>query len=251
MTVEEYASLFANASDRRLVDTIDHPYESDPLAVDAAKQELFRRRISDARLAELRSESTANEAREAQRKAKVETMIHHVAATAIEAQRTFITDPDPIRTDKRLVRILMIAIGVMLLAISGRYLELVSIAEYGLDWSMVEYFLPLILLPFTIVLLWKRHRAGWFLGAAVTAFSFAQVAASGFTHWGEKPPEYPMFVDLFPTPSKSEIISGVLFAIGLAAGFHLRRSMSIYRITERERWLAVLPIVALVWWKWL
>lgn len=250
MTTEEYASLFATASDRRLIDTIDHPHESDPLAVEAAKREFLKRGLDEATVSGLRAERTAIETKQAMRKAQADTLVQRVGSEAAEIAQTFIGEADPTKADKRHVRVLIIAMLVVLIAIAPRFLELQFIAEYGLDWSMVEHFLPLILLPLTIVLLWKRRRAGWFLGAATTAYIFIGTAASGYWSWGREPSGLFALDGLIDFPTQSEIVARVLTTAGLTVAFHVHRSLAIYRITERERWITVLPVVGFAWWLW-
>ena len=115
MSIEEYAEQFITSSDRRLIDTIDHPTDSDPNAVAAAQQELERRGLSEAQLTEIRSELDGKEKIRSNRNTKLDLLAQQTTATAKELGQTFIVDPDQSRMERRQLRIMMIALGVMLI----------------------------------------------------------------------------------------------------------------------------------------
>ena len=250
MSIEEYAEQFITSSDRRLIDTIDHPTDSDPNAVAAAQQELERRGLSEAQLTEIRSELDGKEKIRSNRNTKLDLLAQQTTATAKELGQTFIVDPDQSRMERRQLRIMMIALGVMLIPITPRYLELPYMLDGRLDLSVVDYCFPLFLLPVAILLLWKKNRVGWFLGAAMSAYGVARSVISGWFDWRRQTTGDWALDSLSPTHAHGQIIGSVLFAASVAFVFNVRRSTTIFEVTERERWFTILPFAALVWWMW-
>lgn len=251
MILEDYARQFATASVRRLVLTIDRPEENDPLAVQAALLELERRRLPEVDVAAIRAELAAERDRSAAQKAKVERAGRYAREAVTEARNTFIVHPEAPKQEIRQVRILLVVIAVALCAVLPRYVELPHVFASRMDRSIVEYVLPLLLLPAALALLWERHRAGWFLGAAFTTFGLVKCIASAWFYWGREPMEFEMLERLFPTPATPELVFGALFALGMALSFQVRRSLAVFRITERERWITVAVAVVLAAWMWM
>lgn len=250
MTREEYARHFTNVSNRVLVELVDDPADSDPVAVHAATQELLKRDLSGTELTSLRAERTAKEEDKRKLEEKVDRAKGKVQVALSKVGSTIMADSAHTLSESRALRIMMIVIGIMLVAVSPRILELRWIAEMRIGVSTAEHFLPLVVLPLTLVLLWKNHRAAWFLGAVVTVWSFTQTLVSAYLNWGLQPSDIYALDSLFPIPSEGEIIGGVLFATGLVAAFQLRRSLLVFRITERERWLTIGSVVVLAVWMW-
>jgi hypothetical protein len=108
----------------------------------------------------------------------------------------------------------------------------------------------LLLLPVALYLIWRRRRAGWFLGAAVTTYSIVGAFILAVMDWGRQPTGLVAVDDLFPVSSRAELLVRVSYALGLAAAFHLRRSVDLFRISERDRWLTVIVALMLSYWQW-
>ncbi|HEX2616895.1 MAG TPA: hypothetical protein VHL57_05085 [Flavobacteriales bacterium] len=250
MTREDYAKQFATASVRRLIETIDRPDENDPLAVEMASAELDRRQVPQEEVAAVRAELHAAAQRVATRKANVKEAGRRVSDAVTEARDTFIVHSDTAKQDRRQVRILLVVLAVMWSAVIPRYADLFRMRWIGMDASVVEHILPLILLPLALFLVWKRKRAGWFLGAGIALYALLQLLSRAWLYWNYEPSEFAFFDALLAIPSRQELALGTLFAFGLALAFQLRRSLSIFQITERERWITIAAVAAGVWGLW-
>lgn len=248
MSSEEYARHFTNVPERVLLELVDDPADNDPVAVQAAQDELLKRDLSEAELAALRAERSVKEERGRKRGEKVGQVKIKAQAVLSELGHTIMADPSPERNDARALRIMIIVIGIMLLAVSHRFFDLRWLVAGDLRFSTVEYFLPLVILPITFVLLWKKNRTGWFISAAVTAWTFAQALLSGYLNWDLQPSGIDALDSLFPIPSEPMIIGGVLFSAALMVAFQARRSLLVFSITEKERWWTSGLAVALSAW---
>jgi|GEM_PF-5864406 len=250
MTSEEYARHFANVPHRVLLELVDDPDDNDPVAVQAARAELLKRHLPEEELASLRAERFVKEEIGRKRVEKADRVKAKAQAVLSEVGNTIMADPLDHRAEVRAWWFMMIVIGIMLFASAPRFLELRWIAEMRYSLYTVEQYLPLLILPTTLVLLWKKRRAGWFLGTAMTTWSLALTVISVYENWGRQPSGVFALDFLFPVPSEEQMIGGMLFAAGLMATFQLRRSLNIFHITERERWLTITLAVGVTAWMW-
>lgn len=82
------------------------------------------------------------------------------------------------------------------------------------DLSMVEYFLPLILLPVAVLLFWNRKRSGWILLAVFMTYSAVTAFGLFLMDLGKSPSGIPALENLFPTVSPIAYILTMLFYTG-------------------------------------
>jgi len=244
MTFEEYSKHFSSASDRVLVELFDLPQDADPAAVAAAREELARRNLPESVLAELRSERKQVEEGLKARRGKIAALSSKASSVITEVGQTLMVDPAPARSEKRYLRFMIIGIGVMFVSVCPRFADFPWLLEGSYDLSMLEHFLPVVLLPVTLYLLWKRKPAGWYLGAAFTAYQFFGGLILGYLNWDHEPSGLLGIDTLFPVPSRTETLASVLYSAGLVAAFQLSGSMSIFDITERGRWLTLLAVLS-------
>lgn len=244
----DYTSLFRSVSDRRLIDTIDQPSDWADDAVKAARVELARRGLSEDEINELRGERRMKENARRDRQVKLDRLAADAKATMGELHESLVVPSDRMPSDIRQRMFMLIPIAFMWLAVMPRYLHLPWLLDGDFDISTLEHFLPLFLLPLTLYLIWQSRRAGWFLGAAITIYSLTVGAIMAAMDWGRRPAGGGALEDLFPVPSSSELLAGLIFAAGFAWVFQLRRSVDMLRITERERWLTIIATLLLTRW---
>ena len=81
------------------------------------------------------------------------------------------------------------------------------------DWnlSMVEYFLPLILLPTSTILFWLRKKSGWILMASYLTYSAISTLGLTIMTWNMQPSGIPALDNLFPQTSPITLIMTTLF----------------------------------------
>lgn len=246
MTSEEYEHHFATVSDGKLIDLVDNPADVDPNAVQMARSELARRGLNDAEMAVFRSARVEEAARNARTTARIESVGGRIGNAAREFRQVIMAGDDVPRTEKRQVLLLMLALGTIFLILTPRITYLNAIAVYGFEPDMLMYFLPLLLLPYTIYELWLRHARGWFLGTAFVCYCCASALAGAWllvpvSLEPEVVPEDPLFqvLRLHDAPSFAAILLGVGVQLGLVYLFQMRRTTTIYNVTPALRWTAI------------
>jgi hypothetical protein len=79
---------------------------------------------------------------------------------------------------------------------------------------MIEYFLPLVLLPIAIILFWLRKKSGWILLSAYLTYSAIGAIGLVIMTWNMEPIGVPALDRLFPQTSPTTQILTALFFVG-------------------------------------
>ena len=179
MTLDEFARQFATASDRRLIETVDHPAENHPLAVEAALTELARRNLDEERSSAIRDELSSERRRYRRVQEQIDMAKSRVAAAAVNAHEIFI-DTGRMAPQRRLIIWLMLVLGLSWIGSLPALRWIPYFLNYPADlgFDELEMFLPVIWIPTAMVLLWKGKRAGWFLGAMFACYLFGMALGS-------------------------------------------------------------------------
>jgi drug/metabolite transporter (DMT)-like permease len=80
----------------------------------------------------------------------------------------------------------------------------------GLDYSIVEYVLPILILPIATILFGLKKKSGWILLSTYISYSAINVIGILFLTWGMEPTGIPAIDSLFP---QSLIISLIITAL--------------------------------------
>lgn len=238
VTTEEYERYYLYLSDARLVHLIDRPTEIAPLALDAARRELVRRGMTVEQMQVYRDMHLRVEterARTVQRNMRAKDRLVDAGGAVYD----LLVSPEAPRTDHRQFQILTLALAMPFLVLLPRISSIGWISEYGMDAGVFMYFLPLVWLPCSMFLLWKRTPAGWFMGAAYTTWTaFGSLCAIWLTdvHLGEGPS---ILGDLFPETDLGTALLTLGVQGALVFLFQMRRSTSLFGIDPLLRWGAI------------
>ena len=241
----EYARHFTTLTDGKLIALIDKPQELDPVALDAAHEELERRRLTATDMRAIRAELEA----EAAHRARTAQITAHMTTTATaglrELRDTLLPPTDSPRTDARQVMLLVIVLSVVFLWHTPRFMDLRWLFAGNADPDMVFYFAPLVILPYTIYqVAWRRLR-GWLLATAFTTYICARAVLTAWYAMRAHARAPGPFDALFPLPSGVEALMGVVLCIGLLALFLVQRTRTLFHVTAAWRWIAI--ATGLVW----
>lgn len=139
--------------------------------------------------------------------------------------------------DERIAKMLSAFFIILLIMefLSGHRMLMALLTDEGtvFDSSMLYYFLPLLYLLLTAVLLWMRKAAGWFLGSAFLTWSTA-AAVLGITvaYAYRDIPSYKMVGSYFP--SMTQYVLTFLFFAGMLSGFCTKRVRRIFDIPAKQ-----------------
>lgn len=216
--MNQFAERYKTQTTTQLLRVIENPTDYQPAAVEAAQYEIDHRELSEEELADSKRELEAERQDKENEKAKkdeVERKVKSYGALAFEAINPL---QQSAPTADRLITLVTIVFGIM--AIFNGYTQY-GLAKYmlmdntlGWDLSMVEFFLPLILLPVAIILFWFRKTIGWTLMAIFLTYSAISAFVLLIFAFLTEPSDSELVNTLFPQPSVTTKILITIFFVG-------------------------------------
>ena len=187
----------------------------DPVAVETAKTEIESRNLTEAELHRTKAQITANQEVQnlkVEKRKQREENLKKRAATLWESINPI---QNGIQTPEKIIRLTILVFGG--LAIYNLYEEswflLFLLQEGPSDWdiSIIEFFLPLLLLPVALFLFWKRYTLGWVLLKLFFTYSAFNSMLLFFMNLGRQPSRIPAMEEIFPTVSPVVYVMTLLF----------------------------------------
>lgn len=179
MSNDNFRDLYKTWTTDKLLDIIDNPDEYQPLAVEAARHELDSRQLSVEQLDSAKNIQTERQRQkdDKQRKTKeADDKIKSIGLSLADTLNPILKEGD--NTDK-IIKLISIFLGGLFLyrlySEFGMLKFMLTDSSARWDFSMVLYFLPLIILPTAGLLMWLRKPFGWTL--TTFFFSFTAVGA--------------------------------------------------------------------------
>jgi hypothetical protein len=168
---ERYKTLTTTA----LLKIIDTPDDYQPIAVNAAKEELAARHLTAEELAAANAVIDA-ELQEKQLKIEkrnvFENKVKDISASVIDAVHPIQRTPP---TANRIINILSIVFGVLFLIEFFNQFDFIKfmLTDRAAKWNfqMIFYLLSIFFTPVAAYLFWRRRRLGWVLFCAFFTFS--------------------------------------------------------------------------------
>lgn len=167
MDKNEFSDRFKSLENKKLLKIIEESEHYEPMAVAAAKLELANRKVSADEIQSLQDELNDEKAKIAERHAifkQVENKAKVLGAELLDTVNPIQKEP---QTISRKINLIVIVFGLLALY---QIIESFNMFRFlfwddlvGWDFSMVEFFVPLVLLPVAILLFWNRNRVGWIL----------------------------------------------------------------------------------------
>ncbi|WP_166965394.1 hypothetical protein [Yeosuana marina] len=211
----EFTELYQKLSNSELLKIISEAEKYNPIAIETAKTEIESRQLTEQELNQAKSQITEKEntkKREIEKRKQREEKIKKSTSTLFE---TINPIQNGIQTPEKIIRLTILIFGG--LAIYRLYQQFgmfqVIFHEGISDWdfSMVEYFFPIIILPIAVILFWKRKKIGWILLSIFLTYSAFNTVVLFFMNLGRQPSGIPALENLFPTVSSGVYIMTLLF----------------------------------------
>ena len=157
MTGNNFATLYKTWTTGKLLDIVDHPDDYQTLAVEAARLELGSRQLTQEQLTEAKAEQDLRRKDKASKQQKAKDIENKVKSVGSSLVDTF----NPIQRDApssdKFIKLISFFLGALFLYQLYKEFNLLGfmITDDSDDWdfSMIFYFLPMILLPTASLLL--------------------------------------------------------------------------------------------------
>jgi hypothetical protein len=247
--MNQFSERYKTFSNSDLLRVIENQSDYQPEAVEAAKTEINQRNLSDEEFTEAKSDLEPErqvKQKQNKKKAEVEQKVMSLGTSVFDTINP-IQKTAP--TAERLIRLITIVFG--LIAIFKWYNQfglvkfMLTDNSAGWDLSMIEYFLPLILLPIATILFWLRKKSGWILMAAYLTYSAISAFGLIIMTWNMEPLGVPALDSLFPQTSPTTQILTTLF-FGGALWVLTKKEIKEHYNINRQITLATIGISAVL-----
>jgi len=247
--MNQFTERYKTITNADLLRVIENQSDYQPEAVEAAKTEINQRNLSDEELTEAKRELEA-ERQEYQKQNEKKTE----AQQKVKTLGTVVFDTiNPIQksapTAERLIRLITIVFGLIAVYKWSSQFGLVKFMLTddlaGWDLSMVEYFLPLIILPVALIIFWARKKSGWILMAAYLTYSATSAFGLIIMTWNMEPLGIPALDSLFPQTSTTTQILTTLFFGGTLWGLTKKEIKEHFSI-KRQTAIATIVIAGIL-----
>ncbi|WP_417610751.1 hypothetical protein [Owenweeksia hongkongensis] len=239
--MNQFAERYKSSSNFDLFIITKSPEDYQPDAVAAAKNELEIRNLSTEELEVLETEYLAEKERSLQKQEKR----HATEDKAKRFGKSVLNTLHPIQesppTTKKLILLISLVFGAISIykLYQGLPFLLFMITEGDMDWdfSLVEYFVPVILLPIAVVLFWFRRMWGWILLSTFLTFTILNSISLLILTWNME--SHSGFFEILPSFSTSSL---ALFVVVNSSFLWLLFRKDIWNVYGVDRKLAGIAV---------
>jgi len=212
-SLQEFADRYKKLSNSELLDILQHPGNYQPLAVEAAKNEMASRQLSEEDIYEARQTLLARQFKKDQLNEKNELL----KSKLIEAGNVLYDTINPIQTSPasaiKLVRLISIVFTGLILYQLVNDFQLITFILRGKEtgFGFTLYLFPLLIEISGTILFWLKNQVGWILLSLFCSLSLVETCWSAYMYikWQLEKKEF-FFSIGFPSPVVM-IVSMLLF----------------------------------------
>lgn len=247
--MNQFTERYKTFSNTDLLRVIDNQSDYQPKAVEAAKTEIDQRNLSDQEMTEAKNElETERQKKQKQneKRAEVEQKVKTIGTSIFDTINPIQKSAPSV---EKLIRLITIVFGLVTVFKWYNEFGLVKFMLTddigGWDLSIIEYFLPLILLPAAVILFWLRKKSGWILMAAYLTYSAISSFGLIVMTWNTEPLGIPALDSLFPQTTPIAQILTTLFFGGTLWVMTKKEIKEHYNI-NRQTMIAAIGIAAVL-----
>lgn len=234
----EFTERYKTLLDSELVEIISNSIDYQNLAVEAAQEEIARRGLKAVYINKLKLEISTQQ-NEKQKKLAAKRLKEDKRKETVYSFFDYLNPlQNGIDTTEKSIRLIILVYGGI--AIYRIYTEvgmlrfMLTDNEAKWDISVLEYFLPLLLLPVAIFLFWKRSKIGWILLSIFLAYKAVISVGLFFLYLGQEPTGLPMLNAMFPTVSSLDYLFSLLFFGGTLWQISKLEMREVFLITKKD-----------------
>lgn len=231
-----FAERYKTYTNTELLRIIDNPGDYQPEAVETAKDIFASRDLSDKEIEIAGKELEAEKQQESDRKEKIDRIKNKASSILDEA--------NPIRSkippEDKIINIVSIILGILYMYQRYKEIGFISYLFSNIrdwDWDLLLYLLPLIVVPVSIILFYKRKKSGWILIAMYLTYSAISVLGTIIMTIGAEPTDTPL--DILIPVSPSIYIFPFLFYAGMICGICKQNLREIYTVDKQTMILTI------------
>lgn len=245
----DFTKRFATYSNSDLLEIINNPNNYQPLAVETAQTIFESRQLSDHEIGTAKAELvTLRQEKEAKgQKAKdLENKVKNIGMSVLSTVNPIQTET--LSSDK-IIKIISIVFAGLFLFQLYKELGMISFMftdrRAKWDFSMLLYFLPLLIIPTATVLFFKRKKLGWTLLTIFLTYSAVNSVGLFILSLNRQPSGVPALDNIFPQTSPITHILTLLFfgaTLWTICKEHIRE---IYTV-DKKHLLTIIGVIAII-----
>jgi hypothetical protein len=239
----DFSEKYKTLSNTELFKIIERKNDYQVLAVEAAQNEINNRELSPADLQNSKSE-IENEQKEKdlvlKRKKEQEDKLIQIGTTFFDTINPL---QKGIQTPEKLIRLITIIFSGLTIIQFFREFGMINFmftnSSVEWDFSMVLYFMPLIILPLTTILFWQRKKIGWIILSLFLTYSATSSAGLFLTSLNTDYSTPSIFDDLFPQTIPTDYLFILLFYAGTLWVICKKDIRDIYTVNEKSMFVSI------------
>ncbi len=161
-----FSDRYKTYSNIELISILDNQEDYQPLAIEAAKDELNKRQLSETEIREASQLITAKKLQQEKEREKIKAVETKIKAAGNSVIDTLNPVQSGISSTEKTIRFIVIVYGLIFLyqLISDFRAHLAIANNFSLlPVASIAHLLPLILLPVALFTFWNRKTIGWIL----------------------------------------------------------------------------------------
>lgn len=247
-TNNSFSEYYKTVSNEELIRIVINPGDYQPAAVEAAKEELASRNLSDDVIQEARTLLSA----EQEKKEKELEKRRAVENKLKDAGHTFLDTINPIQkgipsTEKNIRYIAIVWSIIFLYQLIARFHFIAGFVKDipRFPFSSLFALIPQLVLPVAIFTFWKRKTIGWILFAAFMVLSAVLSVSLAINSLTWKPTGFAEFDKLIQRPPLEQHLIPLLVYIGTIYFLCRKEIRILYGITK-EKMIATFIVTIIV-----
>jgi hypothetical protein len=186
--MNDFEKRYESFDNQKLLKIVENAENYQSTAVEAAKLELSKREISEDEIQSFKNEISAKKAELEVRQEQIKSIENKAKKIGTELFETVNLIPNKPQTIDRKINAIVIVFGLLAIFQIFSEFEMIqfmfaddSLGEW--DFSMVFYFIPLLILPIGVFYFWKRNKIGWILMTIFLVYTIINAIAMCILLW--------------------------------------------------------------------
>ena len=246
----EFNEKFKTYTNTELLRIIDNPDGYQPNAVETAKIIFSDRQLTEEEIKNAKDEFEA----ERQEKLNKEQKKRLIEDKFKNIGKSILDNVNPIQnetpTTEKTIKIISLIFGGLFLFQLYKDFGMVSFmfTDNSADWdfSMVLYFLPLLVVPTATILFFKRNKFGWLLLTVFLTYSAVSAIGLSILTMNMEPMGTPALDNIFPQTSLTAHLLTFLFFVGTIGAISRDNIRTVYIISKQTMVLTILITAIIV-----
>jgi hypothetical protein len=248
MTLNDFTEHYQKISNTELLAILDSPEEYQELAVEAAKEELNRRSLSEKEINEARQPLELKK----EQKIKQVEKVKQFESVIKTAGQNFIDTINPIQSkihsEEKTINLIVIILGGIFLfqVIKDFNLHIAVILDFPrFPMESIMHILPLLTLGTGTFLFWKKKKNGWILLSIFLTFSIVTALGIILRTLTWKPSRLPNLDSIFPRPDPLIYIVALVFLTGAIMLLCKSTIREVYSI-DKQKMIKIIGITGII-----